>query len=169
MTVHQFRDSLSPRLVLIVDAHADTRALYKAFLIPNRYAVATAADGSEAWAHATEDIPDIIVTETQLPGIDGYTLCERLRANRRTEAVPIVVLTAESRTGQLERARQAGADTVLVKPCLPEVLLLEMQKLRDHSRELRARAQEVRRRAHAGIADSIDVLARSHALRASTP
>ena len=169
MTSNQFLASAIPQLLLIVDAHEDTRELYKMFLIPRRYIVATAADGIEALTKARADVPDIIVTETLLPGMDGYTLCERLRADPRTAAVPIVVLTAETRPLRLERARRAGADSVLVKPCLPERLLTEMQALRELSRALRARAEEVRRVAHARTEKSVDLLARASVLTAKRP
>jgi DNA-binding response OmpR family regulator len=164
MTISPLWTSRVPELALIVDADEDTQELYKVFLIPRRYVVITARDGAEALRKASCDVPDIIVTETQLPVMDGYSLCHLLRAQRRTEAVPIVVLTADTRTVQLERAREAGADAVLIKPCLPERLFMEMQNLRERSRALRARADEIRHLANARIRRSAELIARSTAL-----
>jgi CheY-like chemotaxis protein len=118
------------RRALIVDADEDTRELYQAFLAPGRYAVEHAANGRDALQQALQHPPDIIVTETRLLGVDGFCLCELLRADRETRTVPIVVLTADARPASLERARRAGADVVLTKPCLPEVLLKEMDRIR---------------------------------------
>jgi CheY-like chemotaxis protein len=115
---------------LLVDGDGDTRDLYQTFLVPRRYSVEHASDGREALAQAMLHPPDIIVMETRLGGVDGYCLCELLRAARDTSTVPIVVLTADARPASLERARRAGADVVLTKPCLPEVLLTAMDSVR---------------------------------------
>ena len=164
MTFNQFRTAQLPQLALIVDADEDTQELYKLFLIPRRYVVMTAGDGTEALRKAALDVPDIVVTETRLPVMDGFSLCEHLRANRRTEAVPIVVLTGDAGTLQVARARQAGADSVLIKPCLPGVLLAEIQRLRERSRALRAKADDIRRLAHEKIRRSAELVARSTVL-----
>jgi len=116
--------------VLIVDGDEDTRDLYQTLLVPRRYSVEHATNGREALAQAILHPPDIIVMETRLQEVDGFCLCELLRADGDTRIVPIVVLTADARPASLERARRAGADVVLTKPCLPEVLLTEMDRLR---------------------------------------
>jgi CheY-like chemotaxis protein len=115
---------------LIVDGDEDTRELYQALLVPRCYSVEHATNGREALAQAILHPPDVIVMETRLGGVDGYCLCELLRADRDTKSVAIVVLTADARPASLERARRAGADVVLTKPCLPEVLLTEMDRVR---------------------------------------
>src|SRR3954447_12255762 len=113
----------SRQSALIVDPDDDTRDLYKAFLMPRRFSVEEASNGPQALAKAMSDAPDIIVTETALAGLDGYSLCELLRHEPSTREIPIVVLTAEARVVNHERALCAGADVVLVKPCLPDALL----------------------------------------------
>jgi CheY-like chemotaxis protein len=118
------------RRALIVDGDEDTRDLYQTILVPREYSVEHATNGREALTLAIQHPPDIIVTETRLRHVDGFCVCELLRANRDTRTVPIVVLTADARPESLERARRAGADVVLTKPCLPEVLLTEMDRLR---------------------------------------
>src|SRR5438128_3379079 len=85
-----------------------------------------AADGRDALAKAIARRPDVIVTETRLPGIDGFELCEILRRDTITRTIPIVVVTADGIPSSTERARTLGADAVLIKPCLPEVLLGEI-------------------------------------------
>ena len=99
------------------------------------------------------------MTETDLAGIDGYRLCELLRAERDTKAVPIVVLTSEMRADYHQRARQAGADAVLTKPCLPEVLFTTMQSVRKEARALRGRSSTRRDAASAFKAPAVDTWA----------
>jgi len=113
---------------LIVDADADTRDLYETCLVPRHYVVEHAIDGQDALARALNHPPDILVTELLLSGIAGYCLCAVLRAARDPRLARIVVLTAEARPATLERARRAGADVVLTKPCLPDVLLMQMER-----------------------------------------
>src|SRR6185503_4842785 len=87
-----------------------------------------------------------VITDTRLPGINGFELCQLLRRDVATKATPIIVVTAEAIASNLERARRAGADQVLVKPCLPDQLLLEMQRLVSRSKELRRQSQQIRAR-----------------------
>jgi two-component system, cell cycle response regulator DivK len=132
------------QLVLLADGDTDSRELYAMFLKARGYGIEHAEDGRDALAKAISEPPDAIVTETRLPGINGYELCRLLRSDRDTRAVPIVVLTGEARVVYLARARDAGADSILVKPCLPEVLFTELQRLAQ-SIEIRDRAAAARR------------------------
>jgi DNA-binding response OmpR family regulator len=157
--------TMLPRLALIVDPDRDTRELYKTFLVPNRYVIEEASDGREALAKALTDPPDIVVTETRLSGVDGFDLCDLLRRDRETRNVPIVVLTGEIRAAQHDRARVAGADAVLVKPCLPEVLLAKMTDLIRHSAELRGRSRVLQAQAEARLSRAADAIEHSAAAR----
>jgi CheY-like chemotaxis protein len=108
--------------------------------------VAEANDGRQALAKAITDLPDFIVTDTQLGGFDGYRLCELLRSDRDTSLIPIVILSGDPEPGDVARARAAGADSVLVKPCPPQTLLAEIRRLREQGRDLRARSVVLRAR-----------------------
>src|SRR5262249_10525034 len=77
-------------------------------------------DGRQALAKVITQIPDVVVTEARLPGIDGYRLVELLRSDCETRSISIIVVSGEADTA---RAHAAGADVVLVKPRLPEILL----------------------------------------------
>jgi two-component system cell cycle response regulator DivK len=122
--------SLPPvSLALIVDDDDDTRDLYGTFLSGHGYQIEHACDGREALAKAISDPPDVIVTEARLPMLDGYELCRLLRSDRETRGLPIVFVTGAIHTHHVEQAREAGADSVLAKPCLPDVLLRELQRL----------------------------------------
>jgi DNA-binding response OmpR family regulator len=123
------RKTARPRLVLLVDRDDDTREMYAEYLAAAAVLIEQAADGRDALARAIAQPPDLIVTETRLPGLDGYQLCALLRADVKTRTIPIVVVTGDGYDVDVERARHVGADVVLVKPCLPEVLLAEMRRL----------------------------------------
>jgi hypothetical protein len=71
----------------------------------------------------------VIVTETQLPGIDGYRLCDLLRRDEATCTARIIVVTAQRLAADIERAHRAGADLVLTKPCLPDTLWAQIQAM----------------------------------------
>ena len=73
--------------------------------------------------------PALIITELRLPLLDGCALCEILRRDLATRAVPILVVTAEARSTELSRIRLAGASAVLVKPTVPDALLCEVRRL----------------------------------------
>jgi CheY-like chemotaxis protein len=121
---------------LLVDRDADTRLLYAEYLRQSAYEVEEAEDGREALAKAIARVPSVIVSETRLPGMSGYDLCRVLRSDLSTEFVPIVVVTGDAGPSDLKRAEDAGADTVLVKPCLPDRLGVEIQRLLARSADL---------------------------------
>jgi DNA-binding response OmpR family regulator len=128
----------------LVDGDIDTVAMYTEYLSRAPFAIEQAADGREALAKAIARPPDVVVTETRLPGIDGYELITLLRRDHATRSVRIVVVTADAFPAQIARAETLGADSVLVKPCLPERLLGELQRILARSRELQQRAQGIR-------------------------
>jgi two-component system OmpR family response regulator len=96
--------------------------MYAEFLVWCGYRVEEAGDGEAAFAIAVSVRPDVIVTGTRLTKMDGYTLCARLRAHAGTATTPIIVLTSDGFPHQMQRAALAGADTVLITPCLPDTL-----------------------------------------------
>jgi two-component system, chemotaxis family, chemotaxis protein CheY len=118
--------------ILVVDADDDTRSLYRESLRLAGCDVVDAADGREALVKALTHRPALVVTETRLPMFDGYALCEVLRRDSMTRGVPILVVTTETRPTELDRARESGADGVLVKPVPPDALLKEIRRLLRH-------------------------------------
>jgi two-component system cell cycle response regulator DivK len=106
-------------LVLVVDDSADARALYGEYLEYCGFRVATASDGQEGIdaAHAQE--PDVILMDLAMPRMNGWEAIRRLRADPLTAATPIVAISAHAFGVGPVRARDAGADVCLSKPCLP--------------------------------------------------
>jgi len=146
-------------LTLLVDRDADTRRMYAEFLTLSSCSIEEAEDGREALAKAIARRPDIVVTETRLPGINGYDLCNLLRADSATRDLPILFVTSDSFDNDLRRAERVGADAVLVKPCLPTTLLLEMQRLLQESCGLRERARGLRAKVRTQVERSDQLLA----------
>ena len=124
-------------LALIVDRDDDSRLLYSDFLELNQWRVITAAGGPEALAKAIAERPDVVVSETRLPGFDGVILSELLKRDCSTAHIPIVFVSSDATAANLERAAAAGAQAVLTKPCLPEALLTSIERVMQRSHELR--------------------------------
>jgi len=124
------------RVALLVDGDADTRRMYAEYLrMSSAWLVEEAADGREALAKAISQRPAVAVTETRLPGMSGFDLCQLLRADSLTAGISIVVVTGDALEADIHRARLSGADTVLVKPCLPERLYAEIQHVVERGAE----------------------------------
>ena len=116
-------------LVLLVDDYADAREMYGFYLTRRGYRVEEAADGHEALGKALGLTPDIILMDLSLPGIDGWELARMLKNDARTSAIPIVALTAHALNGEQERALGAGCDAFVTKPCLPQTLATELERV----------------------------------------
>jgi len=109
-------------LALVADPHDDTRALYSEFLRLSNWDTEQAGDGREALAKALSGRPDAIVAEAWLPGIDGLELSRLVRADPATAKAKIVIVTADATAAPPDRARAAGIDAVLQKPCPPATI-----------------------------------------------
>ena len=117
--------STSPR-VLIVDDDGDTRDMYTVALSIMGFQPVAATNAEEAFAQARDVPPDAIVTDLTLAGLSGLDLARRLRGDARTADAGIIVLSGHSSESTEQRAREAGCDRYLVKPCLPDALALEI-------------------------------------------
>jgi len=133
----------TPR-VLIADADAEARSLYSRTLHAAGCDVLEAADGRDALAKALSRPPSLVVTDAILPFIDGYSLCALLRHDSTTRVVPILMVTAATQPTELARAREAGADVVLVKPAGPDVVLNEIRRLLTPTGDVRGRSRAKR-------------------------
>jgi two-component system, cell cycle response regulator DivK len=148
-------------VALLVDRDQDTRRMYAEYLKLGNWRVDEASDGREALAKAIALHPDVIITETRLPGIDGITLCGLLRRDVATNAIPVVFVTGDAYPADVERAMSAGGDLVLTKPCLPEDLLTRLRTVLADAQKLRTRAAAVRLDATAIRLDALDHLERA--------
>ncbi len=103
-------------VVLVVDDGEANRELIKACLAEIDCYVRTAADGLSALDAVKERTPDLILLDVQMPGMDGYDVCERIRQLEKGRLLPVVMITALDRTMDRVRALSAGADDFLSKP-----------------------------------------------------
>ena len=123
--------TVSPQtpLVLIVEEDPETRLFYTAVLEGGGFRSEQAHNGHQALEKALKVPPDLILTDIAVPGLDGIELCRRLRADERTRAIPLLAITGYGDRQYPDRARLAGADQVLTKPCNAELLVREARRL----------------------------------------
>jgi DNA-binding response OmpR family regulator len=115
--------------VLIVEDDPETRQFYSRVLGEGGFRIEQAHNGFQALEKALAAAPDLIVADIALPGMDGIELCRRLRSDARTRAVPVLAITGYGDRHYPDRARVAGADHILIKPCDPGMLLAEARRL----------------------------------------
>jgi DNA-binding response OmpR family regulator len=120
--------------VLVADVDGEAPRVYGLALGLMEAQLTHVQDGREALVKALETRFSLIITETNLPYIDGFSLCEILRSDALTKTVPLVVITADPRPSSLERALRAGADAAFVKPFDPETLCAEVRRLDERRR-----------------------------------
>jgi CheY-like chemotaxis protein len=114
--------------VLLIEPDADSRTMYAMVLAQDHIHSIAVANGEEALQHAQE--VDAVVTGIRLRGeMDGVAVIERLRADPETSSLPILVVSACAWDSERERAKRAGCDAFLAKPCLPSDLLAELRRL----------------------------------------
>ncbi len=118
-------------LVLVVDDFADNREMYSEYLSFSGYDVIEAKNGKEALEAAQSRMPDIIIMDLSLPVMDGWEATRRLKADEKTRRIPVVALTGHALAGHSKGARDAGCDSVLAKPCLPDQLVAEIKRMLD--------------------------------------
>ncbi|ETK30917.1 SpoIIE family protein phosphatase, partial [Microbispora sp. ATCC PTA-5024] len=128
----------APARVLVADDNADMREYLVRLLKGAGYQVDTASDGRQALDAIRADVPDLVVSDVMMPRLDGLSLVGALRAEPRTAAVPVLLLSARAGQEASIEGLQAGADDYLVKPFAAAELLarvranMEMARLRHH-------------------------------------
>ena len=139
--------------ILVVDDEEDTRELLRALLESEGYAVTTAADGEAALARVQETRPDLILLDIMMPEMNGYQVCERLKADPNTRDIPIIFISALEQTDDKVRAFAAGGVDYVTKPFQMKEVLARVathlslralqQKLADQLQALQARNEEL--------------------------
>lgn len=115
--------------ILTVDDSRTMRSLVSLTLLQAGFEVVEAANATEALQAASEHRLDAVITDVNMPGMNGIALVQALRAKDAYRTVPIVVLTVESEKHLREESRDAGATGWIVKPFHPQQLVKMMQKL----------------------------------------
>jgi DNA-binding NarL/FixJ family response regulator len=113
---------MSKRL-LVVDDEPNLLRAVAACLKAEDYEVSTARSGREALLQLAETVPDLIVSDIRMPGMDGYKLARQLRGSPRTALIPIVFLSAKDETADRIEGFRAGIDAYITKPFEPDELI----------------------------------------------
>jgi CheY-like chemotaxis protein len=156
--------------ILVVDDVPENVRLLEAVLVPRGYEVLTASDGDAALDLVEAKKPDLILLDVMMPGLDGYAVCTRLRANDETAMLPVVMVT--SSVGQEKtRAIAAGADDFIPKPFNHDELLtrvrslLRIKRYHDTITEQAAELAELNRTLEGRVQAQVDELERLGRLR----
>ena len=126
-------------LVLLVEDDRDGRLLVAEWLLSAGFRVEQAHNGFQALERARDLLPDAILTDLNIPGIDGYELTRRLKSDPRTSSIPVLAVTGYAPfTQDPARADRAGCDVVLLKPCDPDKLVQTLTALITEARGRRS-------------------------------
>ena len=115
--------------ILVVDDEEDVLELVRYNLDRSGYRVETASSGEEALAKARRKLPDLVILDLMLPGMDGLEVCKRLKNNVKTEGLPIIVLTAKGEETDVVTGLELGADDYVTKPFSPKVLIARVRRI----------------------------------------
>lgn len=124
--------------MLVIEDNRDI-ATYIGEVLSERYAVAYATNGEDGWQKAINLVPDLIITDLMMPGMDGLELCRRIRSNDVVNHIPIVIVTAKISNQERIKGFEAGADAYLAKPFNVDELRTVVERLLDRQRSLRSK------------------------------
>ena len=120
-------------LLLVVDDNADFR-MFMQHSLELQYRVKLASDGEEAWNMMQDELPDLVISDVMMPVMDGIELCRRIKADKRTAYIPVILLTARQAVEATVKGLEIGADDYVTKPFNMMVLVLRIRKLIEQSR-----------------------------------
>jgi signal transduction histidine kinase/ligand-binding sensor domain-containing protein/DNA-binding response OmpR family regulator len=123
-------------LMLVVDDNVDIRD-YIDLNFNKFYRIELASNGTEGFQKATESIPDIVISDVMMPGLNGLELCRLLKSDERTSHIPVVLLTARQSDESKTEGYETGADAYVTKPFNSTVLRAQVQNLLEQRQRLR--------------------------------
>lgn len=113
-------------LILLVEDYDDAREMYRDYLEYAGFQVETARDGHEALTKARASNPDLVLMDLSMPGLDGWEATRLLKTDPATSHLTVVALSAHALPAEGDRAKRAGCDGFIAKPCLPHELVEQM-------------------------------------------
>ena len=114
-------------LIFVVDDDPDVRELVEYKLLQHGHEVQSAADGQEALRLVPGAKPALLLLDVMMPGISGFDVLKKLRADEATKSLPIIMLTAKAETADVERGLALGANDYMIKPFSPRELMNRIQ------------------------------------------
>jgi len=127
-------------VILVVEDNADVRKYIRGPLEP-LYTVVEAKEGQEGIRKAKEIVPDLIISDVMMPGVDGYELCNVLKKDVNTSHIPIILLTAKVSEDSIVQGLETGADDYITKPFSTKILSVRIKNLVDLRRQLQEKIQ----------------------------
>jgi two-component system phosphate regulon response regulator PhoB len=121
------RTIMAREKILVVDDEEDILELVEYNLAKNGYQVTCVATGEDALKRARSELPDLVVLDLMLPGVDGLEVCKILKNDRKTSYIPIVMLTAKGEEADIVTGLELGADDYVTKPFSPRILLARVR------------------------------------------
>jgi two-component system alkaline phosphatase synthesis response regulator PhoP len=118
-----------PRKILIIEDDRSAARLAQYTIQQAGYDVILAYDGYEGLEKTLNEHPDLVILDIMLPGLDGYEVCHRLRAEPETITLPILMISAKAREEDRNIGLKVGADDYLAKPVEPSVMLAKIAEL----------------------------------------
>ncbi|MGB9597307.1 MAG: response regulator transcription factor [Candidatus Poribacteria bacterium] len=115
--------------ILIVDDEPDIVETLSFMLQARNFDVVTASDGLEALSKVKSERPDLVLLDIMMPGMDGYDVCVKLKTDKETKNIPIVMLTARGENEAVIRAHKSGANDYIVKPFTLPTLVNKLNRL----------------------------------------
>jgi len=120
---------MNEKTILYVEDNEFNRKIVRQLLAQTKYRLREAVDGESGVRAAQDQPPDLILMDVQLPKMSGLDATRQLRADPRTAAVPIIVITSYALSGDAEKAKAAGASAYLAKPYSPRDLLAKIREI----------------------------------------
>jgi two-component system cell cycle response regulator DivK len=114
--------------ILVVEDQEDNRQIIRDMLAATGYEIVEAESGEEALAAVAKQRPDLILMDILLPGIDGYEVTRRIKADPALRSIPIIAVTSYALSGEEQKARAAGCDEYVPKPYSPRQLLAKIRQ-----------------------------------------
>jgi two-component system cell cycle response regulator DivK len=116
------------RKILIVEDQEDNRKILRDLLSSAGFELVEAVSGEEGVAQAQAHVPDLILMDIQLPGMDGYEATRRIKATPQLARIPIIAVTSYALSGDDVKAMAAGCDAYVTKPFSPRALLVKIRE-----------------------------------------
>ena len=114
--------------ILLVEDQEDGRRIVRDLLASSDYELVEAKTGEEGLALAEQERPDLILMDIQLPGMDGYEVTRRIKANPVSSHIPIIAGTSYALSGDEQKAYAAGCDDYVAKPFSPRALMAKIRE-----------------------------------------
>jgi adenylate cyclase len=159
----------APRIIVVDDVAANVRLL-EAILEPAGFSLSSASSGPEALERVATELPDLVLLDVQMAGMNGYEVCRRIRESEETALVPVVMVTSHDGEARIDGIR-AGADDFVTKPFDQQELLLRVRSLvriKRYHDTIRAQAAELaewNRTLEGRVAEQVEELERMARLR----